>query len=146
MAMLHDAPVRAALEARLARLRADSRGRWGRMSVDQMLWHLNQVIRLSLGTLAIGPAKAPLPPGILKVMVLYLPWFKGAPTHRDLVARAQYDFTSERDDLQRLVGEVASRPLSGPWPHHPTFGRMTGREVSRLLAKHIDHHLRQFGT
>jgi hypothetical protein len=26
------------------------------------------------------------------------------------------------------------------------FGKMSGREVSRLHAKHLDHHLRQFGV
>ena len=29
---------------------------------------------------------------------------------------------------------------------HPFFGRMTGEEWDRLLWKHLDHHLRQFGV
>jgi hypothetical protein len=32
-----------------------------------------------------------------------------------------------------------------PWPRHPLFGVMSGRENSHLQARHIDFHLRQFG-
>ena len=32
------------------------------------------------------------------------------------------------------------------WPEHAAFGSMSGRDWSRLMAKHFDHHLRQFSA
>ena len=88
MALLHDGSTRADIERRINSLRSDSRGRWGKMSVDQMLWHVNKAIGVSLGQVTLGPGFPPLPKGVLKVVVLKLPWFKGAPTHPDFVASA----------------------------------------------------------
>jgi hypothetical protein len=146
MALIHDASTRSNIEQRIRALRPDSRGRWGKMTVDQMVWHCNQAVALSLGQITIGPGFPPLPPALLKFMVLRLPWFKGAPTHRDFVPKTNYDFDGERDRLLGLVDAVASKPIGGAWPRHPAFGPMSGREVSRLLAKHLDHHLKQFGA
>jgi hypothetical protein len=36
--------------------------------------------------------------------------------------------------------------LDAEWPTHPMLGRMSGSEVSRLHAKHLHHHLTQFGV
>jgi hypothetical protein len=75
------------------------------------------------------------------------------PSHRgELVRpwrrspRTRSDFTAERRRCLQLVDEVASRELHSDWPDHPVFGRMTGEQVSRLHAKHLNHHLTQFGV
>lgn len=116
------------------------------MTVDQMLWHCNGALALSLGALTLTGRLPPLPKGLMRFAALRLPWMKSAPTHPDLVARGRYDFDAERDRLIELMQLVAARPLDGPWPAHPAFGSMTGHQVSFLLAKHLDHHLRQFGA
>jgi hypothetical protein len=146
MALLHDQSARAQIEERIRSLRSDRRGRWGRMTVDQMLWHLNEALGLSLGDVTLGPGFPALPAPLLKFVVLRLPWFKGAPTHPLLVAKAHYDFDGERDRLLALVERLTQKSLNSDWPRHPAFGAMTGREVSHLMAKHLDHHLRQFGA
>jgi hypothetical protein len=46
----------------------------------------------------------------------------------------------------RLVEELAAKPLDSEWPASPTLGRMSGNDVSRLQAKHLHHHLTQFGV
>ncbi len=146
MALLHDGSTRADIERRINSLRSDSRGRWGKMSVDQMLWHVNKAIGVSLGQVTLGPGFPPLPKAVLKFVVLKLPWFKSAPTHPDFVAKGHYDFEAERTRLKQLIGEVTAKPLDSAWPAHPAFGAMSGDDVSRLMAKHLDHHLRQFGA
>jgi Protein of unknown function (DUF1569) len=35
---------------------------------------------------------------------------------------------------------------AGDWPPHPVFGAMTARDWNRVLYRHTDHHLRQFGV
>jgi hypothetical protein len=146
MSLLHDSVVRASIEARVKALRPDSKPAWGKMSVDQMLWHLNQGLGMALGRVTPQADRAPLPRAIMKWMVLNLPWPKNAPTNESFVARQQHDFEAERARCLAQIADLASQPLDAAQPPHPMFGAMTAREQSRLQAKHLDHHLRQFGV
>lgn len=146
MALLHDASTRQAIDRRLRALRSDTTPRWGKMSADQMLWHVNRVLDVGLGQYQLPPRRPPLPKGLMKFMVLRLPWVKNAPTHPNFVATERHDFEAERLRCLRLVDILAGRPLDGIWLDHPIFGPMSGREVSALQAKHLDHHLKQFGA
>ncbi len=146
MAILHDATVRSGIEARVRGLTSEARGRWGRMSVDQMLWHVNQGLAAAVGEIDQPDGKPPLPKGVMKFLVLKLPWVKNAPTLPAFVAKAAHDFDAEQHRCLRLLKALADRPIEGVWLEHPLFGPMTGADVSRLQAKHVDHHLRQFGA
>jgi hypothetical protein len=146
MAMLHDPEYRTRIQTRLNTLRPDTKPLWGKMSVDQMLWHINQGLALSLGHITAESIKTPLPRPIMKFIVLNLPWPKGAPTLPQAEARQQYDFEAERSRCLQLLDEFARKRLDERWPLDPVFGKVTGRFKSRLQAKHLDHHLRQFGV
>src|SRR4029079_19331316 len=113
MATLHDRSERAEILQRLQSLRPDSRGRWGKMSVDQMLWHLAQAMEIALGRGTITRVGPPLPKAMVKFMVLRLPWFKGAPTHPDFVAQAKYDFAEQQARCLELVDAIATKPVEG---------------------------------
>lgn len=144
---LHDATAREALVARVDRLRPDSTRQWGKMSVDQMLHHLNAGLEMTLGRLPAQRKAVGIPRPLLKFLVFNLPWPKGkAPTAPELIAAGTYDFESERARLKSLMLEVGAKPMAGLWVDHPAFGPLTGRECSLLQRKHIDHHLRQFGV
>src|SRR6185437_3689866 len=146
MPLLHDPQYWSSIEARLGFLRFDSKPHWGKMSVDQMLWHVNQGLALSLGKVTSPSQKAPLPRPIMKFLVLKLPWPKGAPTMPVLEAKRQYDFETERTRCQQLLKTFANKPLRENWPQDPVFGHVTGEFKSRLQAEHLDHHLKQFGV
>ena len=147
MALLHDPPHKAEILRRLKTLSPNAARRWGKMSVSQMLWHVNEAMEGALGRIQAEPMKVPLPRPLLKLLVLNFPWGKGAPTLKRWVPQSDnYDFASEQARCLRLVGELASKPLNDAWPDSPTLGRMTGNEVSRLHAKHLNHHLTQFGV
>jgi hypothetical protein len=145
MPILHDSETRAAITQRLVALRPDSERRWGAMSVEQMLWHVNQAMAAALGEVAVAPRKLPLPRPVLKFIVLNLPWMKGAPTHPGFLAKGAYDFDAERARCLRLIDTFTARSIDSEWPLQPNFGRMSGRHISRLQAKHLNHHLSQFG-
>lgn len=146
MALLHDAEFRTRVEARLAALTAQSRPRWGKMSVDQMLWHVNHALEMSLGDVKVAPQRAPLPRALMKFLILNMPWPKGAPTMPGLVPVQEYDFEEERSRCYRLLETFAARGLHQAWPLHPMLGVMSGHDLSRLQAKHFEHHLKQFGV
>jgi hypothetical protein len=146
MATLHDPNVRASIRSRLEKLKPDAPRKWGKMTVDQMLWHCNQALEQSLGHLKTPPGPKPLPAALLKFVVLNLPWPKGAPTNPAFVAGPPCDFECERTRSLELVDELASRDIEGEWPRNIDFGTMRGRDWSRLMAKHLDHHLKQFSA
>ena len=144
--MLHDPNIRASVESRLSRLRADSTPVWGRMTVDQMLWHVNQALGASLGHLKPPSKKPPLPGPLMRFLVLKMPWPRNSPTNPDFVARERYDFDAELTRCRALVSDFAARPLDHAPDPHPLFGQMSCRQQSQLHAKHLDHHLKQFGV
>ncbi|MBI4752366.1 MAG: DUF1569 domain-containing protein [Acidobacteria bacterium] len=45
----------------------------------------------------------------------------------------------------RLFEVFRQRGPAGQWSLHPAFGRLTGTEWGILAARHMNHHLRQFG-
>lgn len=143
---LHDASFRASIETRIKSLSPDSRGRWGKMSVDQMLWHCSQAIASSMGDIPAETISVPLPKSVVKFIVLNMPWVKGAPTAPGFLAQKEYDFEEQRQRLLALLAKFSARPLDAGWAPHPAFGVVTGQEYSQLQAKHFNHHLTQFGA
>src|ERR1043166_3290717 len=144
MPSIPDPAVRASLETRLKALTPHSPRRWGTMSADQMLWHVNQSLLMSLGEGGFDDGRPPMPRALLRFFVLNMPWPKSSPTHPQLVATRGHDFEAERAKCLTLIDKLVSRPIDGPWPDSPTFGPVNGRFVSRLQAKHLDHHFKQF--
>jgi len=146
MRILHDPDVRASIDARLTALSPDARRQWGTMSVDQMLWHVNQYLAAAMGEGTMPVQKNPMPLPILRFMLMYMPWPKSAPTNPGAVTTSGHDFEAERARCRELIEQFVRRPINGSWPPDPTFGDAGGKFASRLQARHLDHHLRQFGA
>jgi hypothetical protein len=75
------------------------------------------------------------------------PMPRNAPTAASYRMTDERDFASERDRLAAILERFCaggSRAADGNL--HVFFGRLTGNEWGRLLYKHLDHHLRQFGA
>ena len=148
MPMLHDPAVRSSIETRLSALRADSPRQWGTMTVDQMLWHVNQFLAAAVGepaTLHVS-SRSGISAALMRFLVLYAPWPKSAPTNKGAIAQATHDFEAERAKCLELIAKFVSRPVDGAWPVDPSFNTASGTFASRLQAKHLDHHFRQFNA
>ena len=146
MSTVHDPCARQALRSRIQSLRPDSQRQWGKMSTDQMLWHVNRALETALGHITPPRDRPPLPRALMRVIVLNLPWPQGAPTPSAFVAKSSHDFHAERGRCLGFLDELAEKDLNAEWPPHPALGSMSGDEHSRLQHKHVDHHLRQFGV
>jgi len=94
--LLHDAAYRTQLIARVQSLTPDTPARWGKMTVDQMLWHVSSALEMALGRTQLQSGKPPLPRPIMRFVVLTLPWPKNLPTNPELVAKQRHDFLAER--------------------------------------------------
>lgn len=138
----HAADVRTRIEA----LTSTTTPTWGRMSVDQMLHHVNLVLAESLGEHRAAKHIKGLPESMVRWAIINLPWGKGAPTRPDmLIPEGQrYDFEAEKQRCFSMVDRFIAKGLGEPWPRAANFA-MTGKHWSQLQFKHLDHHLRQFG-
>jgi hypothetical protein len=146
-ATFFDPAHRDALLARFARVAADTPARWGSMDAPRMVAHLADALRMTLGDLECRSKPGPFRiPALRWLIIRALPWPKGTPTAPELLARAPEEWEREVAELRALAARVAERGPAGPFGTHPAFGDMPGPLVGHLLARHMDHHLRQFGA
>ncbi|MCP3915760.1 MAG: DUF1569 domain-containing protein [bacterium] len=73
------------------------------------------------------------------------PFNRDGPTDPRFLDRYASDFGRARDRLLELVEQYGEHGVQTREPH-PFFGPLTSEEWSRLMWKHLDHHLRQFGV
>jgi uncharacterized protein with PQ loop repeat len=149
---LADAACKAEILTRVAALRPDSVRRWGRMSAHQMVCHVIDCNRMALGDLAVVAPKAWFPRAITKWVSLYtrVPWPAGLPTNpeldQDVYGTQPNDFVADVAALVATVERLSARAGRHEWPRHPDFGVMSEADWLRWGYRHLDHHLRQFGT
>src|SRR6476620_4722119 len=110
--LLHDPAVRDSIRARVQKLTPNATRAWGKMSVDQMLWHVNTAMSNALGETTPQGKKPPIPLPLLRLLVLNLPWGKGAPTAPDLlVSTERYDFDAEKTRCLTLIDQIAAKNI-----------------------------------
>ena len=139
---------RRSLAARAARLTPELRAQWGRMTCPQMLTHVNDQLRMSMGEIAAKPKRVPVRyPPIKQLLVYSLPWPQGLPTSPELMTRIDASvWTAEVEAFEKLLAQFAARGPNESWPLHPAFGPLTRQGWGVLAYRHVDHHFRQFGV
>ena len=133
---------------RVGSLRPDSRARWGKMEVAQMLAHAQRPLEVATGELVLRRGLVGILFGKLakKKLAGPEPFKQGLPTAPQFVVRDARDFERERARLVELVQAFQRRGTQGLAKEHPFFGPMTSADWDLLQWKHLDHHLRQFGA
>jgi hypothetical protein len=146
-ASMWDPSVRAGFAERVKKLSPDSKGAWGKMNASGMLAHLNDSYRLCTGELKAKPKNLPLRFTPIKQLIIYvLPFPKGAPTAPELVARCQGAvLADEQQAFARMFDRLAAVKPTDSLQDHPAFGALTYKTYGALMAKHTEHHFRQFG-
>ena len=149
MKTLFDAGAADEIRSRVARLTPDGKPQWGKMNAPQMLAHLavsfeqgmgeNKPPRMMIGRL-IG--------GMIKPIALgEKPFGRNAPTAPSLRIVDTREFEKERARFLGTVDRLAKSGPAGCTDHpHPFFGKLKAQEWGRLMYKHADHHLQQFGV
>ena len=134
---------------RLARLRADSPRRWGRMTPHQAVCHLSDAMRVTLGDLPAQRHRVGTGRRLVAALAFTLPlrWPHGFRTARELDQERDgtppLDFERDRAELAALVRRVAGGDTLAD---HPFWGAMGRGMTGRYTWRHMDHHLRQFGV
>jgi hypothetical protein len=148
MPTIWDPVVRQSMQDRADRLAADSRPQWGKLTVAGMLAHLNDSFRMVTGELAVKPKHLPIRYPPLRQLVVYvLPFPKSAPTAPELLARAgSAELGAEQRDFHAWMERLGHITSGSQLVPHPAFGNLSYQAYGVLIARHADHHLKQFGV
>lgn len=136
---------------RINKLTPESQRKWGKMSVDQVLAHLNVAY-----SFIFEPEKHKKPSFIAKFLlqnfvkskiVNDMPYKQSLPTSPVFIIADQRNFEEEK---KKLIGNIQRVQQLGKeafeGKENLSFGKMTSAEWNNMLAKHLNHHLEQFGV
>lgn len=142
--------VREQILSRINRLTPQTQRQWGKMNVNQMLYHTSSGLRIAYGEMTTAPRGNWLKKKLMRFVILKT----DVPTPKEkaetfpemnTVARSinPADFNVERNKLIELLNDFPTKqtaPLSG------LLGKMSKENWARLQYSHLDHHLKQFGV
>lgn len=137
------------LVSRIQVLTTENNAQWGKMSVDQMLAHVNYGLKTAIGKehpkrVFIGKLIGKM----AKKSILKRDSFKkNLPTGKEFIVIDQRNFEKEKALLLQQLERIhqTGKTIFTQDPH-PFFGKMTPDEWDVLQLKHIDHHLQQFNA
>jgi hypothetical protein len=136
---------------KINQLTPESQKKWGKMDVNQMLAHLNVAYDLTF-----TPEKFPKPNFISKFLLSRfvkpkitneMPYKQGLPTSPVFIITNVRDFDEEK---KKLIGNIQRVQQLGreafEGKENFNFGKMTAQDWNNMFAKHLNHHLSQFGV
>lgn len=147
MPSIYSTSDNAILIERIQNLSANSTPLWGKMSVDQMCEHCIAAINVAFGKqdLTISfPMR--LLGRLLKNKAFNSDFGKNSPTAKEFRITAHSVFEKSRDQLIACVQEFVKGTSVITVMHHPFWGKMSYEDWDKLMYRHLDHHLRQFGV
>ena len=149
MQTIHHSEAYQRLVQRIEMLSSSATRNWGSMSIEEMLWHLRSQLEMALGKRSTHTnIRSYLRLPLFRWLAIYLiPWPKGAATAPEMHIKkanpALYSFEEEKRMLLTNLQDARDAEELHP---HPLFGKLSKQDWGRLIWKHIDHHLRQFGA
>ena len=136
---------------RINNLTPETQRKWGKMSVDQVLAHLNVAYDLTF-----TPEKFPKPSFIAKFLLSRfvkpkitneIPYKQSLPTSPAFIIADERNFEEEK---AKLIGKIQRVQQLGreafEGKENINFGKMTAQCWNNMFAKHLNHHLDQFGV
>ncbi|GLH71378.1 hypothetical protein GETHPA_29120 [Geothrix rubra] len=138
-----------AVRCRFAELHPGGPRLWGRMDAAQMLAHCAKGLEAATTDRPVRQAfLGRLVSPLIRPLVLGdRPFRRNAPTSPLFVVAEPRDFEAEMRRLAHLIDRFVQRgPARAAQVPHVFFGRLSGDQWGRLMYKHLDHHLRQFGV
>lgn len=136
---------------RINKLSPETKGKWGTMSVDQMLAHCNVTYEM-----VYEPQKHKAPGGIAKFILKNFvkskvvgekSYSQNSPTAPQFKINGDQDFELEK---KRLIGFIQKTQQLGrdafDGKESFSFGKLKAQEWNNMFAKHLNHHLEQFGV
>lgn len=136
--------------ARINKLETNSKGLWGKMSVDKMLAHCNVTYEMVYSTIHKKPSfimRLILKAFVKNKVVSEELYAKNQRTAPMFIISKEKDFEKEKLRLIEYIEKTQSFGgdyFDGKESH--SFGSLTTSEWNNMFYKHLDHHLKQFGV
>ena len=135
------------LVQRINQLNPDTKAHWGKMSVDQMLKHTTVVVDVALGKQELKiNFLMKLVGKMMKNKVFNSKFKKNSPTAPEFIFKDTYDFENTKNELIKNIQLLQDGHNTIKVMNHPFWGEMTYEDWDKLMYKHVDHHLKQFGV
>lgn len=135
---------------RINSLKATSRPKWGKMDVAQMLAHCCVAYEMAFEEKHTKPGgfKVFLLKAFLKnIVVGPKPYKKNSSTAPEFKISDSRNFEQEKGRILAYMDQTVALGedhFEGLMSH--SFGPLTKEEWNMMFAKHLDHHLTQFGV
>jgi len=135
---------------RINDLKTDSTAVWGSMSVAQMLAHCSVTYEMVYDNIH------PKPNGLMRFILKSFikngvvnekPYPRNSRTAPQFIVKGDRDFELEKNRLISYIlqtQELGEKEFEGK--ESLSFGKLTAKEWNNMFAKHLDHHLTQFGV
>lgn len=131
---------------RVGHLVPDAPRQWGKMNAHQMVCHVSDQMRAALGDLPTKDRSTWFLRNVLSFLVIRVgvPAPKGkVQTAPEMKTAQPTEWQADLDTLDELMDRVA---VATETARHPMFGELSPEKWGVLSARHLDHHLRQFGV
>ena len=150
MKNIFDQQVADELVSRINKLSAETKPKWGKMAVAQMLAHCNVTYEMAYEN------KHPKPSGFVKLMLkLFVkntvvnekPYKSNSKTAPAFIIKDDKDFVAEKSRLLNYIKktqELGAEHFENK--ESLSFGVLNKNEWNNMFYKHLDHHLNQFGV
>lgn len=136
--------------ARIESLTPETKPKWGKMSVSQMLAHCNVTYKMAFSTSRKRPkflTRLVLKYIVKPMVVSEKPFPKNGKTAPQFLVTDDKNFDEEKSRLienVKKVQELGSDYFDGK--KSITLGKLKSQEWNNMFYKHLDHHLTQFGV
>jgi Protein of unknown function (DUF1569) len=140
------------LENRIQKLTPQSKRRWGKMRVEQMLAHCEDQIRLALGEKQPHEQPNFFNRNVMKYFGLWLPRIPLRNLKAPVDMNQKYygtissNINTEQQNLIELLNTFRATKEDFILQPHPMYGKLNRNQWGRFMYVHIDHHLRQFSS
>ena len=147
-----DLSTQSEIKGRITSLNDKSIRLWGKMSVNEMICHCSDQVKMAVGEI---PTKYVgnffLKTFVKHIILLGMPAPKGkvetVPELKQGV-KGTIPITIEQDKetLLSFIQTFKDKIDKSTNVIHPAFGKLTTEQWARLCYIHLDHHLKQFGV
>ncbi|MFZ1321724.1 MAG: DUF1569 domain-containing protein [Ignavibacteria bacterium] len=136
---------------RISKLDENSKAVWGKMNVNEMIVHLADPLRVAIGEKHAEFLKSEYSESGLRHKIIYdLEWPQNSPTSpefkRGETGSELLDFENDLKTLHEVINKFVNKSEEISFTIHPIFGDISNEDWGRLMWKHMDHHLKQFGS
>lgn len=135
---------------RINQLKIDSQPLWGKMSVDQILAHCNVTYEMVYDNIHAKPnvfMRLILKLLAKNAIVSEKPYARNIHTAPQFIIAGGRDFELEKSRLISYIlktQELGESEFQGK--ESLSLGKLNSSEWNNMFAKHLDHHLSQFGV